>query len=103
MTKVLINTYAQKSGAARGAKRAGIETPIIEQQADGRWAVFKEVKRTSRKADGPVAKYRELFAANYGTKSWSEIIKMAVEAGISENTAKTYYYKLKKEAEAASE
>jgi hypothetical protein len=87
-----IKEYSSKSSAVRRAKTLGIKEPIFQVKADGRVALFKQ--ETIVKS-GPVQTFRQIFNDNFGSKSWSEIIALAVEAGVKENTAKTYYYKLK--------
>lgn len=42
MTDTFNQGYASKSTANRGAKRAGIENPVTEQRADGKWYIVAE-------------------------------------------------------------
>jgi len=104
MNTETFKTYTSLASAKRGAVRGNIVNPIFETLEDGRIAVKFEVEAPAETVStvGPIAKYRELFAANYGKLSWSDMIKAAMAVGIKENTAKTYYYKLRAENENAS-
>lgn len=86
--------YSSMSSAKRGAMRAGMKTPKFTKLVDGRVEVTETAK--ARKSDnGPVAIFRAIFKAEFGKLRRSEVIAKAIEAGISKNTAATYYQKLK--------
>lgn len=91
-------TYASRSTAMRGAKRAGIETPIVVETDDGRFEVrdgarplYNGAARERSTVEGPVSYMWNLFI-EYGEKlSRKELIARGVEAGVAINTAKTQY------------
>lgn len=78
-------TFDKYENATRKRETVSLSTPQ-------KTARVSPVRKS--KADGPVAKFKELFDANKD-KSRKEIIELAVAAGISKGTASTYYYKMK--------
>lgn len=96
--------YSSMASAKRGADRAKMTNPEFEKLADGRVSVREFVAKVAEaavaEAEGPVAKFRKIFDAGFGKMKRSEVIAKAVEAGISKNTAATYYQKLKAASEA---
>jgi hypothetical protein len=81
------------SSAKRGALRANMKNPIFVKTADGKVSVTEKIAETL--STGPVAMFRKIFDESFGKLRRSEVIAKAVEAGISKNTAATYYQKLK--------
>lgn len=97
----LIREYSSRASAMRKAKQIGLKDPVIKNLDDGRVALYRDKVASApvSSTEKPVQRFRELFSKHYGEKSWSEMIELAKENGIAENTAKTYYYKLKRELE----
>lgn len=95
--KTFIADYSNRSSAVRRAKQLNLANPVYQENDAGRVELFNQEPQTKR---GPVETFRRIFAENFGQKTWSEIIAVARAAGVNQNTAKTYYYKLKVEAEA---
>lgn len=62
--------------------------------------VIVKPKKVRSDAHSPVAKFKELYAEHGEGASRAEMIALAEKEGISKATASTYYYKLKKEAQA---
>ena len=86
----LFRTYANVGGARRAAKNFGLANWFIKTGDNGRIELWTGIEK-------PIQKYRRIFRENFGEVTWSEMIDLAVENGINQNTAKTYYYTLKNE------
>lgn len=91
-------TYASKSTAARGAKRAGIANAQIVPLENGRFElrdldrpIYNGSKRARSKVDGPVSVMWDLLCACGQRLSRKEVIAKAVDAGVNINTARTQY------------
>ena len=95
----LIETYASKATAVRGAKRKGLVEFEIEKADDGRWALLEyvadEVKKMAGVAmlhrsqfSGPVAYVHAFMDANPEMKR-RDAIKTLVENGVASHTAAT--------------
>jgi hypothetical protein len=81
----------ETASAELATKVAKAKAPKAEKAPKGP----KAPRNTVSAIESPVAKFREIFEANFGTLGRSEIIKLAVEAGVGKNTATSFYQRLK--------
>lgn len=90
-------TYSSAATAIRGGKRKGMKDPRAVAHADGRFTVvdgvsplYDATKRVMSKVKKPVRLVWDLCFDHPKAKR-RDIIAMAIEAGVSKNTAATQY------------
>src|SRR5665213_2462669 len=93
----MTNIYANKAGAAKGAKRKGIKHPEFIELHDGRVVVRERgvalhdaSQRIKSEVKNPVKLVWDLCFKQPKAKR-RDIVGMAIEKGVSVNTAKTQY------------
>lgn len=92
----MVTTYATASTAIRGGKRAGLKNPVAKKQADGRFIVgegsplYDASLRAMSKVKNPVKLVWDLCFDHPQAKR-RDILAMAIEMGVSKNTASTQY------------
>lgn len=92
-----VTTYATAATAIRGGKRKGMKDPRAVPHDDGRFTVmdgssplFDATKRVMSKVKNPVKLVWDLCFDHPQAKR-KDILAMAIEAGVSRNTAATQY------------
>lgn len=90
-------TYANKKGATKAAKRKGIKKPEYIELPDGRVAVREKgvalhdaSQRIKSEVKNPVKLVWDLCFEHRKLKR-RDIVNMAIEKGVSMNTAKSQY------------
>lgn len=92
-----VKTYSTRATAIRGAQRAGHKIAMVEQRKDGRWIItsnnsplYNAELRVKSEVASPVQLVWDL-CFNHPTMARRDIVTMAIEAGVSPNTARTQY------------
>jgi len=92
-----IKTYSSKATAIRGAKRAGVKSTTVSQLSNGRWIVGEPLSplynaelRVKSEVKSPCALVWEL-CFKHPTAKRRDVVSMAIEAGVSRNTAQSNY------------
>lgn len=95
--KTMANIYANKAGAVKAAKRRNIKNPEYVELPDGRVAVRKKgsalhdaSQRIKSEVKNPVKLVWDLCFEHRKLKR-RDIVNMAIEKGVSMNTAKSQY------------
>lgn len=95
--KIMTNVYANRMGAIKAAKRKGIKKPEYIELPDGRVAVRKKgsalhdaTQRIKSEVKNPVKLVWDL-CFNHPKAKRRDIVNMAIEKGVSLNTAKSQY------------
>lgn len=90
-------TYSTAATAIRGGQRAGMKDPRAIKKEGGRWAVvdgasplFDASKRVMSKVKNPVKLVWDL-CFDHPTAKRKDILALAIEAGVSKNTAAAQY------------
>lgn len=94
---MMVVTYASAASAIRAAKNDGIKNPRVIERADGRFTahdekspLFHAKKRAASKCKNPVKTVWDLCFSHPEAKR-RDIVTMAIELGVSKNTAATQY------------